>query len=154
AGARPGKPRAATPPRVAYLHSITVEGFRGVGKPVTLALPAGPGLTLVTGRNGSGKSSFAEGLEYLLTGESYRWLNRGRTWRAGWRTPHPAPAAIQAEFSLRGEPKPCALALEWKDGEALETGRRTAQVRGRERTDASALGWDEPLRSYRPCLSY
>src|SRR6185369_3888353 len=25
---------------------------------------------------------------------------------------------------------------------------------GKERTDASALGWDEPLRSYRPCLSY
>src|SRR4029077_7047807 len=28
------------------------------------------------------------------------------------------------------------------------------QMRGKERTDATALGWDGPLVSYRPCLSY
>src|SRR5439155_10655497 len=43
---------------------------------------------------------------------------------------------------------------EWEDGGTLESGHRTAQVRGKERTDAGALGWDEPLKSYRPCLSY
>jgi recombinational DNA repair ATPase RecF len=139
---------------VAYLRSITVEGFRGVGKPVALELPPGPGLTLVIGRNGSGKSSFAEGLELLLTGETYRWLNRAKIWKEGWRNLHHPHAVIQAEFSLQGEPKPCALALEWPDGDVLESGRRTAQIRGKERTDAGALGWDEPLKSYRPCLSY
>jgi hypothetical protein len=44
---------------VAYLRSITVEGFRGIGPAATLTLTPGPGLTLVVGRNGSGKSSFA-----------------------------------------------------------------------------------------------
>src|SRR5262249_12805499 len=39
----------------AYVASITVEGFRGVGPSVTLPLRPGPGLTLVVGRNGSGK---------------------------------------------------------------------------------------------------
>src|SRR5439155_19309603 len=57
-------------------------------------------------------------------------------------------------FSLQGEPKPCALVLAWKEGDPLEGGSRTAQIRGKERMDAAALGWDEPLRSYRPCLSY
>jgi DNA repair exonuclease SbcCD ATPase subunit len=36
----------------------------------TLEVERGPGLTLVVGRNGSGKSSFAEALELLLTGDS------------------------------------------------------------------------------------
>jgi recombinational DNA repair ATPase RecF len=144
----------AKAPQVAYLRAITVEGFRGVGKQVTLELPPGPGLTLVMGRNGSGKSSFAEGLELLLTGETYRWLNRAKAWKDGWRNLHHPHAAIQAEFSLQGEPKPCSLVLEWKEGDPLESGRRTAQIRGKERMDAAALGWDEPLRSYRPCLSY
>src|SRR5437667_2395347 len=151
--AKPSKAPAAEP-QVAYLRSITVEGFRGVGKQVSLELPPGPGLTLVIGRNGSGKSSFAEGLELLLTGQTYRWLDRARIWKDGWRNLHHPHAAIQAEFSLQGEPKPCALVLAWKEGDPLEGGSRTAQIRGKERMEAAALGWDEPLRSYRPCLSY
>jgi hypothetical protein len=43
-----------------FLRSIRVSGFRGIGARATLTLPPGPGLTVVTGRNGSGKSSFAE----------------------------------------------------------------------------------------------
>jgi recombinational DNA repair ATPase RecF len=144
----------AAEPQVAYLRSITVEGFRGVGKQVSLELPPGPGLTLVIGRNGSGKSSFAEGLELLLTGQTYRWLDRAKIWKDGWRNLHHPHASVQAEFSLQGEPKPCALVLAWKEGDPLESGSRTAQIRGKERMDAAALGWDEPLRSYRPCLSY
>ena len=145
---------AAPPPQVAYLRSITVEGFRGVGKRVALELPPGPGLTLVIGRNGSGKSSFAEGLELLLTGQTYRWLDRARIWKDGWRNLHHPQASVQAEFSLQGEPKPCTLVLAWKEGDLLENGSRTAQIRGKERMDAEGLGWEEPLRSYRPCLSY
>ena len=60
----------------AYLESITVEGFRGIGAKRTLELAPGPGLTLVIGRNGSGKSSFAEAAEILLTGTNSRWANR------------------------------------------------------------------------------
>ena len=70
----------ATEPPGAYVSSIAVEGFRGIGPATTLTLRPGPGLTLVVGRNGSGKSSFAEGLEYLLTGRNYRWEKRPKVW--------------------------------------------------------------------------
>lgn len=64
---------AAKAAPAAYLHSITVEGFRGIGRPATLDLVPGRGLTLVIGRNGSGKSSFADALEAaLLTRDTYR----------------------------------------------------------------------------------
>ena len=77
------------PPGV-YLASITVEGFRGVGPSTTLQLRPGPGLTLVVGRNGSGKSSFAEGLEFLLTGSQ---LSLGEAAEGlGRRLEKPAPA--------------------------------------------------------------
>jgi hypothetical protein len=76
-------------PRNAFLRTITVEGFRGIDPTATLDLTPGPGLNLVVGRNGSGKSSFAEGLELLLTGDTYRWRDRSRIWRDGWLFVHP-----------------------------------------------------------------
>ena len=72
----------------AYLKAITVEGFRGIGPKITLTLQPGPGLTVVTGRNGSGKSSFAEAAELALTGENKRWSDRTAVWKEGWRNLH------------------------------------------------------------------
>jgi hypothetical protein len=42
-----------TDPPGVYLTSLTVEGFRGIGQPVTLKFAPGPGLTLVVGRMGA-----------------------------------------------------------------------------------------------------
>ena len=53
-------------PARAYIDAVRVQGFRGIGPSAELALSPGPGLTLVVGRNGSGKSSFAEALELLV----------------------------------------------------------------------------------------
>src|SRR5213593_1873440 len=98
--ARPKPPeKSGGTARAAYLRSITVEGFRGIGRPATLDLVPGPGLTLVVGRNGSGKSSFAEALEQLLTGETFRWAHRTKEWRDGWRNLHHPTAAVRAELA-------------------------------------------------------
>ncbi len=75
-------------PAGAYLGPVCVEGFRGIGPEATLGLVPGPGLTLVVGRNGSGKSSFAEALELLLTEDTRRWSQRSAIWKEGWRNVH------------------------------------------------------------------
>ena len=146
--------RAPQQPRIAFLKTITVEGFRGIGPKATLDLTPGPGLTLVVGRNGSGKSSFAEALELLLTGDTYRWAQRSKVWRDGWRNLHHPKAALAAEFALEGEKGACTVAREWADGADLDAATTWAQVHGKPRTGTEALGWETPLDAYRPFLSY
>lgn len=93
-----------------FLNSIAVQGFRGIGPRCTLALTPGPGLTLVVGRNGSGKSSFAEALESLLTGENHRWTGRSAVWKQGWRNLHWVEAVeIETRFTIEGEHQPLVV---------------------------------------------
>ncbi|RWG14588.1 MAG: hypothetical protein EOQ55_23655 [Mesorhizobium sp.] len=54
-----------------YLSRIELENFRTFGS-FGLDVPAAPGLTLLVGTNGLGKSSFFDGLEWCLTGEIRR----------------------------------------------------------------------------------
>jgi energy-coupling factor transporter ATP-binding protein EcfA2 len=157
-GTRPTLAELAQPvapkPASVYLAAITVEGFRGIGPAVTLELPPGPGLTLVVGRNGSGKSSFAEALEVLLTGDTFRWQGRTQVWREGWRNLHHPTARIQARFALEGERGAGTVARRWNPGEPLDAGVAEAQVHGKPRTTLAALGWADTLRTHRPLLSY
>ncbi|QTR02250.1 AAA family ATPase, partial [Saccharothrix algeriensis] len=72
-----------------FLESISVAGFRGIGRKARLPLTAKPGVTLVMGRHGSGKSSFAEGVETAFTGRTARLdKQRGEVWRRHWRNLH------------------------------------------------------------------
>ncbi len=74
------QPTPAPDPDATYFASIEVEGFRGVGPSVALTLEPSPGLTFAVGRNGSGKSSFAEALEMLLAGSNRRWTEHAKVW--------------------------------------------------------------------------
>ena len=140
--------------RRAYLHTISVRGFRGIGAECDLSIPTGPGLTLVVGRNGSGKSSFAEALELLLTGENRRWEDRSAVWKAGWRNLHwEGPAAIAATLAVEGRRQPLVVRREWPPGSDLSAGADSA---GGVQGDSvrAALGWDEAVAAYRPFLPY
>jgi len=148
------KAEPAPPPKAAYLKSLAVEGFRGIGKKTALELTPGPGLTLVVGRNGSGKSSFAEALELLLTGDTYRWSKRTKVWREGWRNLHSKPASIEAQCLIEGKKGAAVLKRAWADEQPLEAGLSSLQILGEAKTDASALGWSDALKTYRPFLSY
>src|SRR5262249_31343550 len=132
-------------PQIAFLRSITAQGFRGIGQKTTLDLTPGPGLTLVVGRNGSGKSSFAEALQLLLTGDTYRWAQRTKVWREGWRNLHQPQARISADFALEGEKGACTVAREWAEASDLDAATSWAQVHGKPRTGKEALGWEAPL---------
>jgi hypothetical protein len=131
---------AAGEPAGAYLRSVTATGFRGVGPAASLDLEPGPGLTLVVGRNGSGKSSFAEGLEVLFTGDLKRWEDLSAIWREGRRNLHtPDPAGITAELLLE-DAGPTTVERTWPTGAAFDDSHATVQVAGEKRGALTALG--------------
>jgi recombinational DNA repair ATPase RecF len=156
--------RAALPPAIAartfpalvgaFLREVSVEGFRGIGPMRTLELRPGPGLTLVVGRNGSGKSSFAEGLEVLLTGDSLRWKERAAVWREGWRNLHHPAASLAARFLVEGELGPCMVSRRWAPEASFEAADAGAQLHDKPKSDLESFGWTAALRTHRPFLSY
>src|SRR5690606_15920196 len=140
-------------PRI-YLSSVTVAGFRGVGPERTLRIKEGAGLTLVVGRNGSGKSSFAEAVELALTGDSARWADRNSVWRTGWRNLHnPDPCCISVELRIDGTAAPLQVQRSWPANGELSD----AKVTIRNGTDAAGSLTDadlaRPLELYRPFLT-
>ena len=149
-----GRPQTVDARHPALLQSIRVEGFRGVGQAATLKISPGPGLTLIVGRNGSGKSSFAEALELLLTGDNSRWSTRSAIWREGWRNLHHADARIDAEFVLEGSKGKTSISRRWAPGAKLEEAETLVTVPGSEASTMDDLGWAGAVGMYRPFLSY
>ncbi len=139
----------------AYLTALAVEGFRGIGPRQTLTLTAAPGLTIIVGRNGSGKSSFAEALEVLLTSDNKRWAKgRSKVWQDGWRNLHQdKTAAIEAKLDLEGGGQ-ATVSCSWDAGGDLSEQKTGAQIKGKPKTTLQAMGWTDALESYRPFLSY
>ena len=147
---------AAQDPVGAYLSSMTVKGFRGIGPAATLKVKPGPGLTLVVGRNGSGKSSFAEGLEVLLTGELMRLKNAPVPVKEGWRCKHAAgDPEVTAEFYVEGKGK-TTVSRSWPGtaGSDIAKSKAWVQVHGEKQEPVQALGWDADLVGYRPFLTH
>ena len=145
----------AVEPVGAFLKSIEVTGFRGVGPTVRVPLHPGPGLVVIAGRNGSGKSTIAEALEMALTGKSYRWLNRTSVWTGSWRNLHGGPAtAIKVEIAEKGVGL-TTLGLDWIPGSDLASCNSWVQRAGQKRElGHDSLGWSVPIELYRPLLSY
>jgi recombinational DNA repair ATPase RecF len=131
-----------------YLDRVTVAGFRGIGPKATLHLQPQNGLTLVVGRNGSGKSSFAEAIELALTGDSQRWAERNSIFRDGWRNLHvSAPCEIDLIARLDGVAAPLRIRRSWS-GDATEPGQADIS-----QPDTETLGWRQPMDTYRPFLT-
>jgi hypothetical protein len=140
-----------------YLRSIRAKGFRGVGPAATLDLQPGPGLTVVTGRNGSGKSTFAEAAELALSGENSRWTakqNNKALWTGGWRNLHAVgPTEIEVDLVVAGHPGSTTVRTSWDEGQELTDAAWTVQHHGAKRQPVSR-GWLPGLTLYRPFLSY
>ncbi|NJC71231.1 AAA family ATPase [Planosporangium thailandense] len=137
-----------------YLSSVTAAGFRGVGPERTLSIRPGPGLTLVVGRNGSGKSSFAEAVELALTGDSARWADKNSVWRTGWRNLHsPHPCRIAVDLRVDGQATPVRVERSWPADADLATAEVAVTGADGHATDLAGLGLAEPLTLYRPFLT-
>ncbi|MGA8634621.1 MAG: AAA family ATPase [Candidatus Dormiibacterota bacterium] len=138
-------------PAAVYLAAIEVEGFRGIGPPTTLHIDPGPGLTLVVGRNGSGKSSFSEALEMVLLGTNQRWEQRVKVWRDGWQNLHHRHSRVAARFTVDGRRQPLDVGRVWKEGDGVDGS--TLIVDGKPASPDS-LGWAQQLAGYPPLLSH
>lgn len=140
----------------AYLESITVSGFRGIGPKVSVPLQPGPGLTVIAGRNGSGKSTLAEALELALTGVNSRWKDKPVVWSQAWRNLHAGePAQIRIGLTEEGSGT-TTIGVDWPAGDdvPVEDTQRWVQRKGQKREPVGVLGWDAALTMYRPLLSY
>ncbi|MER7273454.1 AAA family ATPase [Dactylosporangium sp. NPDC000244] len=144
-------PTVRARPQPLYLESVSVAGFRGVGPEQSLRLQPNAGLTLVVGRNGSGKSSYAEAVELALTGDSARWAERNSVFKDGWRNlHHGSPCHIEVHLRADGAGKPIRVRRSWRDDDteadqgvgSVLTGDGTADLR-----------WQQPLETYRPFLT-
>lgn len=137
-----------------YLERIQVSGFRGIGPTAEIRLQPGPGLTVVCGRNGSGKSSFADGLEVLFTGHLKRWERRSREWSTTWRCLHAGDTAIRAEVLVDGTPGVAVLERRWTADQPIDGPTTTVQVAGQPRTTIDDFGWARAAGEFRPFLSH
>lgn len=136
-----------------FVTGISIEGFRGIGPPATLSLDARPGLILVVGPNGCGKSTFAEGAERALTGTTVRWDGAGGDARANWRNVHHEQRAKVA-ISLRGaqDGVDSTIAVEWGANDQFDVARRTIKPAGAQ--VAVVERWLAALEVFPPLLPY
>nr|WP_245928990.1 AAA family ATPase [Murinocardiopsis flavida] len=151
---RPGPAPEPVAVRRSFLSRVEVQGFRGIGRTAALEFPPGPGLTVIVGRNGSGKSSFAEAAEAALTGRNLRWDAMPTAWRDGWRNLHfDDRTEIAVDLHLSGDSAPTRITRTWS-GESVRSAR--GRVVGPDGVSGPlrSLGWDTELVRYRPFLSY
>ena len=137
----------------AYIKSISAGGFRGIGPQTELTLEDGPGLTVVYGANGSGKSSFVEALDVLLTGGTGRFDGRGPEWRAAWSNLHESEGGnIQATFTVAataGDSTSVTLKRSWTGNRFMAAAYDESPSRLMAR-----LGWLTALDEFKPVLGY
>lgn len=84
-----------------YLSRVELHDFRTFGR-FALDIPAGPGLTLLVGTNGLGKSNFFDGIEWCLTNEVRRFSKHiGRLKEGDYLTRRDAPKKNSHKVSLQ-----------------------------------------------------
>ncbi|WP_405476579.1 AAA family ATPase [Streptomyces sp. NBC_00009] len=137
-----------------YLDSVSVEGFRGIGPRAWLNLSPRPGVTLVVGRNGSGKSSIAEAVETAFTGTNTRWLGQDATRTSNWRNLHESSKTeVEVKLAAEGDNGLSTLTRTWSGndiGDCAGTFRRPEHGT----VPLDQVDWKQALTDYRPFLSY
>ncbi|MFY1696718.1 AAA family ATPase [Solwaraspora sp. WMMA2101] len=141
-------------PPQAFLEEIRVAGFRGVGQPATVGLVPKTGLTVFIGRNGSGKSSFAEAVEFTLTEDSLRWAQRPPAFRDGWRNLHHNGAPLIRLTMRLDNGEPVTINRTWPAGTTDLASATVTTTQGDAAMSPGQLPeWIGQAERYRPFLS-
>lgn len=138
-----------------FITHICVSGFRGIGPEVQLDLVPEPSLTIITGRNGSGKSSLAEAIELVTTGNVRRLEMRTAAWKENWRNVHAEGASIRVylEPERRTSTAPhVELLARWAERAKLPDVHRSILIGGRATEGTES--WDNDAHDHRPLLMY
>ncbi len=135
----------------AFLKQIKVRAFRGIGPERSLQIPEGRGLTIVSGRNGCGKSSFAEAVELLFTDGCSRFT--AAIAAEGWRNHHVDETPFIAADVLVERSGPITFSRRWGKDATLKDGETVVK------SDTGTLPlqdtpWLRASRDYRPFLAY
>ncbi len=143
----------------AYLSRIVVRGFRGIGPESSIIFDPEPGLTLVYGANGSGKSSFVEALDVLFTGSTPRFDTRGLEWRSAWQNAHLSDAGggyVKASFAIPASSRSSQIDLERHWSMAGDRDIKVIHDHDERGIDSQLrkLGWSDALDVFRPILGY
>lgn len=138
-----------------FLGNVELRSFRGIGPDALLPIEPGCGVTLVVGRNGSGKSSFAEAIEVAFTGTSERWRRKGnKEWTRGWLNVHGEHAPrIVVRLAQEGAPG-TRIERTWDDPAKIDSGRSRYVDAAGTAQELAASHWPAALDDYRPFLSY
>lgn len=137
-----------------YLGAVAVTGFRGIGPRARLNLSPRPGVTLVVGRNGSGKSSVAEGIETAFTGANLRWQGQEALRGSNWRNLHDgAEPQIEVKLAIEGDTGRGTLTRTWKGG-GFGDSEAVLKRPGHGVVPLDQVPWKQALADYRPFLSY
>ncbi|MCF3129103.1 AAA family ATPase [Streptomyces olivochromogenes] len=146
-------PQAAQAGRI-YLESVAVTRFRGIGPRAWLKLSPRPGVNLVVGRNGSGKSSIAESIETAFTGTNLRWHGKDATRSRNWRNLHDtSKPEIEVKLAIEGDTGRSTLTRTW-NGEDFNDSEAELKRPGHGRVALDQADWRQALTDYRPFLSY
>lgn len=138
-----------------FLSQISVKGFRGIGPSTQIDLSAERGLTLIVGANGSGKSSFAEAVERVLTGTVERWATATVDGKENWRNVGSGDrATVAVELRAERGASPFTLAVEWGQGDDLPGGKSTVRRKGLPTETWDPARWRAEISSGQPLLPY
>ncbi|WP_329026214.1 AAA family ATPase [Streptomyces sp. NBC_01423] len=150
-----GEARGASTVGRIYLESVAVTRFRGIGPRAWLKLTPRPGVNLVVGRNGSGKSSIAEGIETAFTGVNLRWQGQHAMRSSNWRNLHDTGGRpeIEVKLAIEGDAGRSTLTRTW-EGEGFGDSQAELKRPGHGRALLDQVDWKQDLQDFRPFLSY
>ncbi|MFD6654993.1 AAA family ATPase [Streptomyces parvus] len=137
-----------------YLDSLAVNGFRGIGLRARLSLSPRPGVNLVVGRNGSGKSSLADAIEVGFTGTRAHRPSQDATRGGHWYNLHKADSPkIELKLAIEGDTGTSTLTRTWAS-EEFGSSEAAFKRPGHGTVPLVEAGWDMALADHRPFLSY